>query len=142
MLRIRVGLLLAFLVLADLAAFVVFLNGFFPVKRSVLGYADHPSRTEPEIIDLDDAPKADRTLQLPRIYDKVVLILIDALRADFVLPGVETDVQQMEYVKNLIVMNKTLSYTARAHPPTVTLPRIKVCRDCWNKSGFTIMSFI
>ena len=126
MLKAPIGLFLAFLMLVDILAFIVFLSGFFPVKRSVPGYATHPVHAEPESIDITTKPATDNNVSIPLSYDKVIFVLIDALRADFVLPGLKTDVSQMEYVKNLILKNETFSYIANAHPPTVTLPRIKV----------------
>ena len=54
-----------------------------------------------------------------------MIILIDALRADFVLP-MESDLPRMKFVESLINLNETISFKAKANPPTVTLPRIKV----------------
>ena len=58
-------------------------------------------------------------------FGRLVIILIDALRADFVLP-MESDLPRMKFVESLINLNETISFKAKANPPTVTLPRIKV----------------
>ncbi len=62
------------------------------------------------------------------MFDRLVFILIDALRADFVLPleGAQHDLPRMSFTEKLIKDGKTLSFRAKANPPTVTLPRIKV----------------
>ena len=99
----------SFLVL--LFAFILFLHGFFPLKRSVSGFATKTSKqfcgqniTHPD-----------------KRFHKVVVMLIDALRADFVFER-----NLMPFMKTKLVKGKGRSFTLRAHPPTVTLPRIKV----------------
>ena len=59
-------------------------------------------------------------------YSRLVFVLIDALRADFVLPGSVHNLPKMEFLRNKILRNESYSFIAKAHPPTVTLPRIKV----------------
>ncbi|KAG0026490.1 major facilitator super transporter protein [Podila clonocystis] len=54
-------------------------------------------------------------------YGKVVLMLVDALRSDF-LYGNESD---FIFVQSLIDTNQALPFTALASAPTVTLPRLK-----------------
>lgn len=58
-----------------------------------------------------------------RKVDRLVLIVIDALRADFIL-GDHLQ-QSMPYLAQLHHDSQACSYLARAHTPTVTLPRIK-----------------
>ena len=53
-------------------------------------------------------------------YDRVVVMLVDALRADFVLNRTE-----MEYTRSLYQHGLAKAYTTLAHAPTVTMPRIK-----------------
>ena len=60
------------------------------------------------------------------LFQKMVFILIDALRADFVLPLSGSDLPRMEFVSRLVANKETFSFLARAHAPTVTMPRIKV----------------
>ena len=63
-------------------------------------------------------------------FSRFVVLLIDALRADFVLPISTDDDEnrrpQMEFVREKIAQNASFSFLAKAHPPTVTMPRIKV----------------
>jgi ethanolaminephosphotransferase len=114
-------------IVVKIIAFVVFLKGFFPVKHSMSGFANKPAQTEPTILGDTQSVTGEASVSLPHTYDRLVLVVIDALRADFVLPGGTSSLAQMEFVKNLIHKNETYSYMARAHPPTVTMPRIKVC---------------
>ena len=72
---------------------------------------------------------------VPKVFDQMVFILIDALRHDFVLTPQTTGdkgltLSQMKYLKGLIEMGVALGFTSKAHPPTVTLPRIKVENVC------------
>ena len=56
-------------------------------------------------------------------FDKIVLIIIDALRADYIL---NDDLgKYMPYLKELHDQKHACTYPAKAHTPTVTLPRIK-----------------
>ncbi len=67
---------------------------------------------------------------------QVVLIVIDALRVDFVLPneklsklGLNLDQNRpkIDYINSLLEdSNDVIAFIAEAHSPTVTLPRIKV----------------
>lgn len=80
------------------------------------------------------------------VYGRLVLVVVDALRADFVLPkllpltsaedipeagdesgvGTKKAVGRMPYVEKLIQQNEAVAFLSKASPPTVTLPRIKV----------------
>ncbi len=51
-------------------------------------------------------------------------MLVDALREDFVFgPNGRT---YMPYTRHLVERGSSLSFVAKARPPTVTMPRIKV----------------
>lgn len=63
-------------------------------------------------------------------YDKVVVVLIDALRTDFVY-----EQQHMPFVNNLLKQGAANGFIVRANPPTVTLPRIKACPVEFNFSA-------
>lgn len=57
------------------------------------------------------------------VYDRLVFVLIDALRADFVYG----DKSQFSFIRSMI-NNKpknAMGFVARARPPTVTMPRLK-----------------
>jgi len=71
----------------------------------------------------------------------MVIVLIDALRADFVFdrahqfPGHGdqrsdqqewTELPKLDFVRELLRSGRAKGVTAKANPPTVTLPRIKV----------------
>jgi len=53
--------------------------------------------------------------------DRVVLLLVDALRADFIWQNES----RFHFVNGKIAEGDALPFTTRAHSPTVTLPRIK-----------------
>ena len=52
-------------------------------------------------------------------YQSIVIVLIDALRVDF------TQMEQMSFLQSRLQVDRT--FVAKVQPPTVTLPRIKVC---------------
>ena len=68
----------------------------------------------------------------------LAIVLIDALRADFVLPharlkaevgvdyGLEGERPQIRFIGELLAKGRARCYVAQATPPTVTLPRLKV----------------
>lgn len=60
----------------------------------------------------------------PPLFRKVVLVLIDALREDFVFGP--KGKQFMPYATQVIEKGTSYSFVAEAKPPTVTMPRIKV----------------
>ena len=53
-------------------------------------------------------------------------MLIDALRADNVLPLINNGNPSMPFLARAIQNKTGLGFLAKAHPPTVTMPRIKV----------------
>lgn len=113
-----------FTVVFTLLSYFIFLKSFFPIKQAIPGYAtteDFP--TNPLAL---PNPKVEATVEnitlLKPVYGRLVLILIDAFRSDFIT---DRDTP-MRYTKHLINKGTALTYTAKVHPPTVTLPRIKV----------------
>ena len=105
-------------------SFVVFLAGFFPMKVAIAGYATlRKNETEPQI-STQRTPQEQLTVK--PLFQKMIFVLIDALRADFVLPTPGSDLPRMEFVSRLVDNKETFSFLARAHAPTVTMPRIKV----------------
>jgi ethanolaminephosphotransferase len=91
----------------------IFATGFFPVKDTLPGYATNLPNVEAK-------------------FDRLIFVLIDALRSDLAF----SESSEMHYVKSLIRSGDALAFQAFAHPPTVTLPRIKALM-----SG-TIPSFV
>ena len=94
--------------------FAVFLTCFMPVKK------ESNEISSPELVQDETEAIVPGLSPLKRHYNRTVLILIDALRADFVYnPNTP-----MVMTKRL--MSENLAFVAKAHTPTVTLPRIKV----------------
>ncbi|TYZ62325.1 hypothetical protein PybrP1_009349 [[Pythium] brassicae (nom. inval.)] len=73
---------------------------------------------------------------LPPLYDRLVIVLIDALRADMVLgsaalyrdaaPPVVGELNvHMAYARGLVESGEALGFVAHASVPTVTMPRLK-----------------
>lgn len=60
----------------------------------------------------------------PPLFKKVVIVLIDALRDDFVFGS--KGKQFMPYTTQVVEKGTSYSFIAEAKPPTVTMPRIKV----------------
>jgi len=122
--------------LIHLAGIIVFLGGFFPLKPSIHDTASvndkcFTLKDECCAANITSVPGSDCMLQ--PVYGRLVIILIDALRTDFVLPEVGKDGKytvcsepKMSTICRYIVNHQTASFHAVAHPPTVTLPRIKV----------------
>ncbi|KAI5860533.1 alkaline phosphatase-like protein [Durotheca rogersii] len=99
------------LVLANLlvpVAILTFAVGFFPYKPFLPGLAEYEPL--PEYGSPPDAP-----------FDRLVFMVIDALRSDFVyLNG-----SGFEFTQRLISDGVAIPFTARATSPTITMPRIK-----------------
>ena len=118
----------------QLLALAAFLRGFFPIKASNIGRAtlrDARFTLDPRCA--DSIKILPNPCYVPRVFGRMVFILIDALRSDFVLPSRDNaladenrDVAKMEILQNLIRRKSALGFVSRAHPPTVTMPRIKV----------------
>ncbi|EME82316.1 uncharacterized protein MYCFIDRAFT_139082 [Pseudocercospora fijiensis CIRAD86] len=92
----------ACLVLANILlpiAVLVFASGFFPYKPVLPGLAAFEEHGEQGLISHGSDSK----------FDKVIFMVVDALRSDFVL----------------IRDDAAIPFTAHATPPTVTMPRVK-----------------
>ncbi|KAH8689708.1 putative sulfatase [Talaromyces proteolyticus] len=85
-------------------AVLLFSFGYFPYKPVIPGIASNL-----------DSGKA------PAIFDKVVIMVVDALRSDFVY----SNNSGFYFTQNLIRTGNALPFTAHASSPTVTMPRIK-----------------
>ncbi|KAI8357314.1 alkaline-phosphatase-like protein [Choanephora cucurbitarum] len=93
--------ILAFIQILGIASFC---KGFFPYKVYLSGYTTS-----------HDAPSNAAE------YDRLVFIVIDALRNDFILG----DNSGFDFVNSQIQKGIAFPFTAKATAPTVTLPRIK-----------------
>ncbi|KAI9661978.1 MAG: major facilitator super transporter protein [Alyxoria varia] len=88
-------------------ALLVFASGFFPYKPFLTGlakYHDIPGQPPP-----------------PAPFDKVIFMVIDALRSDFVF----SDTSGFKFTQSLISDGVAIPFTANAQAPTVTMPRVK-----------------
>ncbi|KAK1750710.1 GPI ethanolamine phosphate transferase 2 [Echria macrotheca] len=99
------------LVVANLlipAAILTFATGFFPYKPLLPGLAE-----------FQPVAGYDKTPEPP--FDRLVFMVIDALRSDFVY----SPNSGFEYVQSLIRDGVAIPFTAHATSPTVTMPRLK-----------------
>ncbi|KAJ5902488.1 hypothetical protein N7495_003016 [Penicillium taxi] len=85
---------------------LVFSSGFFPYKPLLPGLATFDD------LDQDVAPA---------IFDKVIFMVVDALRSDFVY----SNESGFLFTQSLIREGVALPFTAYAGSPTVTMPRLK-----------------
>lgn len=94
-------------VVATPLALIIFIQGFLPLKVHNEGFASEQCCDKP-------------------VFKKVVLMVVDALKAEFMIKqdSVSAD---WAFVKKSVADGKAIMFKAKAHPPTVTLPRIKVC---------------
>ncbi|KAK8061189.1 gpi ethanolamine phosphate transferase 2 [Apiospora hydei] len=100
----------ALLVAANLlipVAIYIFAKGFFPYKPLLPGLAQYEAlKEEPQ-----PAPP----------FDRLVFMVVDALRSDFVY----TDGTGFQFTQSLIKDGAAMPFTAHATSPTVTMPRLK-----------------
>lgn len=125
--RLRLFALACSNVLIPVAA-LVFASGFFPYKPFLPGLATFENEQE------RGAQTADA------VFDRVVFMVVDALRSDFVY-GYESGfhftqrygigharerlVGHTDDMSSLIRSGAAIPFTAHATPPTVTMPRVK-----------------
>ncbi|KAL4899274.1 hypothetical protein BDW74DRAFT_163805 [Aspergillus multicolor] len=84
---------------------LVFSFGFFPYKPLIPGLATFG--------DSENVP--------PKIFDKVIFMVVDALRSDFVF----SNTSGFSFTQSLIRSGAAVPFTAYAGSPTVTMPRLK-----------------
>uniref|UniRef100_A0A182JVZ3 GPI ethanolamine phosphate transferase 2 C-terminal domain-containing protein n=1 Tax=Anopheles christyi TaxID=43041 RepID=A0A182JVZ3_9DIPT len=97
-----------------LFSFSLFCYGFFPLSFSPATKAN-----------LDELPQSIGNASFSGIdykpkISRAVLMVIDALRFDFVLQE-----ENFQYLNQLLGEGKACLYRLQVHPPTVTMPRIK-----------------
>ena len=86
---------------------LVFFHSFFPPKA---GYA-----LQAGVVD------EDKNYQNPKRNFRTIIMLVDALRADFIF----RNESEFSFVSSRIKDGTAIPFITRADPPTVTLPRIK-----------------
>ncbi|OPJ61963.1 GPI ethanolamine phosphate transferase 2 [Patagioenas fasciata monilis] len=121
--RLRSGVFASSCLLMEALGVALFLRGFFPVpirslsRREVRG--DPPAEPAPS----GPGMVSNWTKIPPPLFKKVVIVLIDALRDDFVFGS--KGKQFMPYTAQAVEKGTSYSFIAEAKPPTVTMPRIK-----------------
>ncbi|KAK0084272.1 hypothetical protein PV325_007346 [Microctonus aethiopoides] len=112
------SIILIYIWFVALFAIALFLYGFFPVK-----YHEVPAAT------LNDIPKSINNIKINSEYlykplvQKVVFMVIDALRWDFINDAHKLDV--MSFTRNSIINNLAGLSQVKVNAPTVTMPRVK-----------------
>ncbi|KAF2715075.1 alkaline phosphatase-like protein [Pleomassaria siparia CBS 279.74] len=109
----RQTLLLAVANLLIPIAILVFATGFFPYKPFMTGLATYENPGWENIFKWKKQPE-------PK-FDKLVFMVVDALRSDFVY-GEDSG---MKFVQSLIRDGSAIPFTAHATSPTITMPRVK-----------------
>lgn len=102
------------LVLTNIIGFVLFLSGFFPSKIVLPG-----SNTflQPSL----DYKTPFLTQNGKPQFKKLILVVVDAMRADFCF----SEESNFKFLHELINTGHAIPFTAYSNPPTVTLPRLK-----------------
>ncbi|KAM9414207.1 GPI ethanolamine phosphate transferase 2-like [Salvelinus alpinus] len=119
--RVRSSVFASFCLILQVLSVALFLRGFFPVPVK----SSFSSKSK-----LSDLPAEPFTGSSPNsskvpdpLFKRVVIVLIDALREDFVFGP--NGRKYMPYTRHLVERGSTHSFVAKARPPTVTMPRIK-----------------
>ncbi|KAE8631649.1 hypothetical protein XENTR_v10001263 [Xenopus tropicalis] len=100
---------------------MLFIRGFFPLPVRSQSRKSTSAETPPEPA---TAGLLSNWTKLPSpLFKKVVVLLIDALRQDFVYGP--KGKKHMPYLTQLVEKGTTHSFIAKAAAPTVTMPRIK-----------------
>lgn len=88
----------------QIAGLAIFATGFFPKKIVQDGVGEWFE---------DKHPEAE--------FDKLVLMVVDAMRADFTY----STQSEMKFIQKMVQTGYGIPFTAHSTPPTVTMPRIK-----------------
>ncbi|EDO17213.1 hypothetical protein Kpol_1035p26 [Vanderwaltozyma polyspora DSM 70294] len=97
------------ILIIQLISVLIFCIGFFPSKNVLEGDA---------VFEIS----SDAQLNAKPAFNKLVLVVIDALRSDFLF---DQDISQFNYIHELSNNGYAWGFTAFSNPPTVTLPRLK-----------------
>ncbi|OCU00428.1 hypothetical protein XELAEV_18006205mg [Xenopus laevis] len=100
---------------------VLFIRGFFPAPVRSQSRKSTSTDTTPE--PATSGASSNWTTLPPPLFKKVVILLIDAIRQDFVYGP--KGKEHMPYLTQLLEKGTTHSFIAKATAPTVTMPRIK-----------------
>ncbi|XP_026568506.1 GPI ethanolamine phosphate transferase 2 isoform X1 [Pseudonaja textilis] len=119
--RLRSGVFASFCLAVQALGVGLFLRGFFPVQVRSLFPSGTFGQVPAEPPKTED--KSEWTMTIPPVFNKVVIVLIDALRDDFVFGS--KGLKFMPYTTDLVEKGTTHAFIAEAKAPTVTMPRIK-----------------
>uniref|UniRef100_UPI001CB9D402 GPI ethanolamine phosphate transferase 2 n=1 Tax=Erigeron canadensis TaxID=72917 RepID=UPI001CB9D402 len=137
-------LLTLFAAVLQITGLSLFIFGFFPIRPALSGFSGTDSFQPPSSCASDPSHQNHTSLhhpdrlkslyqelsEIPTSYDRLILMVIDGLPAEFVLgkdgqPPLEKFKDAMPYTQSLLASKIALGYHAKAAPPTVTLPRLK-----------------
>lgn len=90
------SILLVLLLFCQIVGLTLFLRGFFPLKKAIQGRATNENLPSEPSVDKRGDPLSPK-------FGRVVIMLIDALRADFVF----NEQCLMPFTQNIIQNNKT-----------------------------------
>ncbi|XP_061901282.1 GPI ethanolamine phosphate transferase 2 isoform X2 [Entelurus aequoreus] len=119
--KVRSSVFASLIVILEVVGVAVFLRGFFPVPVK-LSLSSRSRLADLPLEPLTGSPPNSSRIPQP-LFQRVVIMLVDALRDDFVLGA--NGRMNMPYTRHLVEKGSTLSFVAKARPPTVTMPRIK-----------------
>ncbi|XP_053073723.1 GPI ethanolamine phosphate transferase 2 isoform X5 [Acinonyx jubatus] len=119
--RLGSGTFAACCVVIEVLGVALFLRGFFPAAVRSSSRTEH--QAEPPAPEPSTGASSNWTKLPPPLFSKVVIMLIDALRDDFVFGS--KGVKFMPYTTYLVEKGASHSFVAEAKPPTVTMPRVK-----------------
>ncbi|XP_063150949.1 GPI ethanolamine phosphate transferase 2 [Candoia aspera] len=120
-LRLHSGVFASSCLLVQALGVGLFLRGFFPVPVRSLPRSGAFANMPPEPPETESS--SNWTQVISPLFKKVVIVLIDALRDDFVFGS--KGLQFMPYITQLVERGATHAFIAEAKAPTVTMPRIK-----------------
>nr|XP_043896449.1 GPI ethanolamine phosphate transferase 2 isoform X1 [Solea senegalensis] len=119
--KFRSSVFASFILLFEVIGVALFLRGFFPVP------VKSSFSSKSKLSDLPAEPLSGSTPNSTRIphplFKRVVIMLVDALREDFVFGP--NGHKFMPYTRHVVERSSSHSFVAKARPPTVTMPRIK-----------------
>lgn len=125
-----------FAVLIQSVGLLLFMLGFFPVKPALKGVSGIESlnsscyETVHRKPNLDESNKYQEKIEIRAQYNRVVLMVIDGLPAEFLIgksgiPPSNEMVASMPFTQSLLSRKEAIGYHVKAAPPTVTMPRLK-----------------
>eukprot|EP00112_Aurelia_sp_Birch-Aquarium-sp1_P011801 Seg2482.3 transcript_id=Seg2482.3/GoldUCD/mRNA.D3Y31 product="GPI ethanolamine phosphate transferase 2" protein_id=Seg2482.3/GoldUCD/D3Y31 len=124
------------LVFCHLLGLAFFFFGFLPTKPIIYSKNDHESKKIGDVWqwkeqtqqqdekgkfqEEEQSFKKHKESMVTQPFSKLIIMIIDALREDFVFRD-----SRMPFLTDLLKSNKTFSFVSKSNHPTVTLPRIK-----------------